>query len=191
MFDVTGPGFNPSPYVNVSPVRLQEMFCHVACSWWAINLKRLLPSNNPGRQDQVGKAQSVIGVEMSEKSDPEVYCFQPSDSSLASSRSLPDDSGAKINEIRSTVNDDACRRAGALRIRRGGSSTKENDLRFLGWSALRRQNAMPDEKKQNRQSQGSTFFPFCSHSALVHGVELNQQLCLLAFYMSQTGAPVR
>src|SRR5882762_1512603 len=99
MFDVTGPGLNPSPDINVSNVRLQDMFCHVARSWRAINLKRLLPSNNPGGQDQVGKAQSVIGVEMSEKSDPEVYCFQPSDSSLASSRCLPDDPGAKINKI--------------------------------------------------------------------------------------------
>jgi hypothetical protein len=46
---------------------------------------------------------------------------------------------------------------------------------------LRRQNAMPDEKKPNRQFQSSTFLPFCSHSALVPRVELresHQQLCL-------------
>jgi hypothetical protein len=44
-------------------------------------------------------------MEVGEKADPEVYRFQPSDTFLASSRSLPDDPGAKVNKIRRTVDD--------------------------------------------------------------------------------------
>ena len=58
-------------------------------------------------------------MEVGEKADPEVYRFQPSDTFLASSRSLPDDPGAKVNEIGRTVDDDGCRRSGMLRVRAG------------------------------------------------------------------------
>src|SRR5207344_3410792 len=100
------------------------MLRHVAGSRWAINLKRFLPSHNPRRQDQVREAESVIRMQVGEKADPEVYRFQPSDTFFASSRSLPDDPGAKVNQIRRTVDDDGCRRPGMLWVRRGGSRAK-------------------------------------------------------------------
>src|ERR1700681_3622532 len=143
------PDLDPGPDVNVSLVRLEDMFCHCAGSRGAVNLKWFLPSHDPGREDQVGEAQSVIGVEMSEKADPEVYSFQPSDAFLASSRSLPDDPGAKINEIRSTVDNDGCRRPRALRVRRGSSRTKENDLRLGCFFVLRQCKTTPGEEKQS------------------------------------------
>jgi hypothetical protein len=87
-------------------------------------------------------------MEVSEKADPEIYWFQSSDTFLASSRSLPDNPSAKINEIRSTVDDDGCRRPGLLRIRRRGSGTKENDLR-LGRFFLCLRETTPGEEKQN------------------------------------------
>ncbi len=100
---------------------------------------------------------------MSEKGDPEVYCFQSSDAFLARSRGLPDDSSAKINEIRSTVHDDGCRRPGALRVRRGSSRAQENDLGLGGCCALRQRDSMPHEKKQNSESDRILFLPFCTH----------------------------
>ena len=150
MFDVPSLALNLRPDVDVLLVRLEDMFRHVAGSWRAINLKWFLPSHNPGREDQVREAERVIGMEMGEKADPEVYWFQSSDTFLASSRSLPDDPGAKINEIRSAVDDDGCRRSGMLRIRRGGSRTKENDLRLGCFFALRLCETIPGEEKQNR-----------------------------------------
>ena len=86
---------------------------------------------------------------MSEKADPEVCWFQPSDAFLAGSRSLPDDSGAKVNEIRSPVNDDGCTGPGSLWVRRGGSSTKENNLGPGGFFVLRQCETTPGEKEQS------------------------------------------
>src|ERR1019366_3474379 len=105
-----------------------DMLRHVAGSWRAINLKWFLPSHNPGRKDYVRETERVIGMQMGEKTDPEVYRFQPLDTFLVSRRSLPNDPGAKIDEIRSTVDDDGCTRSGTFRVRQGGSRAKENDL---------------------------------------------------------------
>src|SRR5215471_14167081 len=71
------------------------MLRYVAGSRRAINLKWFLPSHNPRRQNQVREAESVIRMEV-----------QPSDTFLASSRSLPNDPSAKVNEIGRTVDDD-------------------------------------------------------------------------------------
>lgn len=86
---------------------------------------------------------------MSEKADPEVCWFQPSDALLAGSRSLPDDSGAKVNEIRSPVNDDGCTRPGSLWVRRGSSRTKQYDLRLGFLFVLRQYKTIPGEKSQS------------------------------------------
>ena len=64
--------------------------------------------------------------------------------------SLPDDPGAKIDDIRSTVDDDGRRRSGMLRVRRGGSRTKKNDLRLGCFFGLLLCETIPGEEKQNR-----------------------------------------
>jgi hypothetical protein len=89
-------------------------------------------------------------MEVGEKADPEVCRFQTSDTFLASSRSLPDDPGAKVDEIGRTVGDDGRRRSGMLWVRRGASCAKENDLRLGCFFALHLCENMPSEEKQNR-----------------------------------------
>src|ERR1039457_6317163 len=85
----------PSPDLNVSLVRLEDMLRHVTGSWRAINLKWFLSSHNPGREDYVRETEGVIGMQMGEKTDPEAYRIQPPDTFLASRRSLPNDPRAK------------------------------------------------------------------------------------------------
>ena len=96
------------------------------------------------------EAESVIRMEVGEKADPEVYRFQPSDTFLASSRSLPNDPSAKVNEIGRTVDDDGRRRSRMLRVRSGGSGAKENDLRLGCFATLHLCENIPGEEKQNR-----------------------------------------
>jgi hypothetical protein len=124
------------------------MFRHPPGSWRAVNLKRFFPSHNPGREDEVGETKSVIGMEMREKGDPEVHRFQPPDAILASSRSLPDHSGAKINEIRRTVDDNGCSRAGVLRSG-AGVPVRRRTICVL-WVGALCAGKMPCQMKRNK-----------------------------------------
>jgi hypothetical protein len=50
-------------------------------------------------------------MQMSDESDLEISWFQSLDTFVASCRGAPDDSGSKINQIWSTINDDSRARA--------------------------------------------------------------------------------
>src|SRR5439155_19933830 len=105
-----------SSILYIHLIRGQNALRHGSCSWRPIKFKRFLSPHDPRRKEYICNTECVVGMQMGNETDLEINRFQRFDTFVASCRSAPDDSGSKINQIWSTIDDDSRARACALRI---------------------------------------------------------------------------
>ena len=106
---------------------------------------------------------------MGNETDLEINRFQRFDIFVASCRGAPDDSGSKINQIWSTIDDDSRARACALRIRQRSSCAQKHHLSLSrGFLLCQRWPKARRNEKDYRNRGVDSRRPALSQFGLVH-----------------------
>jgi hypothetical protein len=105
------------PGLEIGAVRLEQMLRHLLDPVRSIDLQRQPSPEDPRCQHQIGKAGSVVGVQVRHEHDAQVDRIERGHSALHHRRlGAPDDAGADVDEVRGVVDDDSGRGSGTVGI---------------------------------------------------------------------------
>src|SRR5713226_194344 len=124
--------------LNVNPIRLQNVLGHRLQSSRTVHFERCAPTGGPSGQDEIRITSRVIGVEVRDKSYPQVGGLKRRDVSVENSRlGATHDTWSEIHEIGAIVDNDGGRRTGTFRIGHGRARAEQHHPR-PGSAYLRR-----------------------------------------------------
>src|SRR5580704_4914175 len=83
----------------------------------------------PGREDEVGKAERVVGVQVREEERAQLGHLQSRYTLARGGGRATDDAGAAVDQITLAIDDDGNGRAGAVGIGVGRPCAEHDDLR--------------------------------------------------------------
>ena len=128
--------------LDVDAICREQMLRHVLETLGTVDFQRHAASDGPGRKDQVGVADGVIGVKMRHEYDAQARRLERLDVARECGSFGPTyDAGADIHEICSVVDHHRGGRPGTVGVDGGSSGTQHDDFclarRRGGWRCLR------------------------------------------------------
>ncbi len=115
--------------LHVGFVGLQQVLRHRLEPGRAEHLDRHIPLQHPGREDEVGVAQRVVGVEVRDEGGRELRGGEASDAGAAGRHGAPDDTRPEIDQVRCVIHDDGHAGPRAIGLGVGRARAQQHDPR--------------------------------------------------------------